>query len=331
VLADREPQAAKRIKRLLKERPEVPEELDFFALVRQPDDMQLKEREAKIVEMLQGGAHSRRALSEGSGALVPELLSSGRLEQAGVIRLASVTPTDALHVLGEFTGFDEEIARLAVDALASILGMDPDETAELIKTRFELRLAEFIMERQLQADGHPGLDADCDGCGEFIDYMLDENDEGPWRIQWQQKRAVIGIGAPVHAYLPGACRRLGAEAVLPPHAEVANAVGAVTGEVTVTERVSVRPGEFSAYVMHSRRQRREFADLGEAEEAARDHVVDLVRERARRFGTEERHVDVEVRERKGHLNDGSEQLLELVVDGYLTGAPALSASTEASS
>lgn len=122
--------------------------------------------------------------------------------------------------------------------------------------------------------------------------------------------------------MPGACRRLGATSLIPADADVANAIGAVASQVIVAETLHIRPGEFGGYVLFGAAERREFARLEPAREAAGDAVVELVRAKARAFGTDEQQVRVEVIRHVGRLRDGSTQLLELEVRGRLAGAPA---------
>jgi hypothetical protein len=85
----------------------------------------------------------------------------------------------------------------------------------------------------------------------------------------------------------------------------------------------VRPGELGSYVVYTRMGREEFPRLEDAEQAAREHVVALARERARGFGTREEQVRVDVSRRVGRLSDGSAQLLEVQVCGTVKGAPSL--------
>ena len=136
---------------------------------------------------------------------------------------------------------------------------------------------------------------------------------------------MVGIGAPVGVFLPGACRRLGTVPIIPADADVANAVGAVTSQIFVSECVRVRPGEFGRYVLFASDGRQEFTALDRAEKAARTRVVELVRRRAAGFGTKESQVSVEVSRRVGRVQDGSTQLVEVEVRGILEGAPALAA------
>jgi N-methylhydantoinase A/oxoprolinase/acetone carboxylase beta subunit len=52
---------------------------------------------------------------------------------------------------------------------------------------------------------------------------------------------VVAIGAPVQAYMPRVAEQLHTRLIIPPHAEVANAVGAVAGGVVQRQRVLITP------------------------------------------------------------------------------------------
>jgi len=188
----------------------------------------------------------------------------------------------------------------------------------------ERRLALAIMRRELTADG--AEDADLERYAPLLARALDGGDVDAFRLVWRQGRPVVGIGAPIQAFLPGACRRLGTEPLIPKHADVANAVGAVASQVAVFQTVRVRPGQFGGYVLFAPDGREEFGRLEAAQKAGRERVAELVRRRATGFGTAEQRVRVEVFRHLGRLKDGSAQLLEIEIQGYLTGAPKLNAA-----
>ena len=48
---------------------------------------------------------------------------------------------------------------------------------------------------------------------------------------------LIAVGAPSHSYYPTVAREMGVELISPPHADVANAVGAVLGKVVQDTRL----------------------------------------------------------------------------------------------
>jgi len=305
-------------------RESTPDVLDFFVLAGKRSGLALRGQEAQIVRLLGERPHSRLALAHACGCLAPQLLRIRRLEDTGLVRRCAVTPTDALHVLGTYAQHDAEAARLGVRILGHFVGLDETAAASAIVEEVERRLALAIMRRELTAtagDGEPGRFEDS---LPLLGRVLSREDGGEFELRWRQLRPVVGIGAPVGAFLPGACRRLETEPIVPADADVANAVGAVTSQVFVRECVRVRPGDFGRYVMFAPDGRREFTMLERAEAEARKHVVELVRRRAAGFGTRESQVSVEVSRRVGRVQDGSTQLLEVEVAGILEGAPAVS-------
>jgi N-methylhydantoinase A/oxoprolinase/acetone carboxylase beta subunit len=251
------------------------------------------------------------------------LLRISRLQSLGIVRLSGPTPTDALHVLGKFSAHDVDAANLAMRAVGRYVGLDEDAAARRVAAEVERLMALAVMRRELTADGERYSAEEFEQHQALFDRIVGPHSDEGFRLLWQQERPVIAIGAPVGAFLPGACRKLGTDPIVPEHAGVANAVGAVVSSVSVTERTHIRPGQFGGYVMFAADERREFARLEEAHEAATDHLVRAVRRKARRFGTSEEQVRVEVIHHIGRLRDGGTQLLEVELEAHLAGAPTL--------
>ncbi len=298
-----------------------PAPAEFLVLDRVPADVPLRDQERRIVDILRGRPQSRAHLARQCGALAPELLRTGRLERFGVVRRSAVTPTDALHVLGEYLVHDSEAAWLGLRMMGRLLGMEETTAARKVRCEVSRRLALALMRRELSAGGLADCQKRFDQFSELLELSLDGHDRTTFKLRWDQLRPVVGIGAPVAAFLPQACRPMGASLVVPPHAEVANAIGAVVSKVTVRATVRVRPGRLGNYIVYAPDGRQEFATLPPAVEAAREHVVELAQRRAARFGTAQRLVRVDVSRRTGRLRDGSIQLLEVAVEGTVTGSP----------
>ena len=52
---------------------------------------------------------------------------------------------------------------------------------------------------------------------------------------------MVGVGAPTHIFLSSVACLLGTTAVIPPHASVANAIGAIVGNISATAVAEVKP------------------------------------------------------------------------------------------
>src|SRR5690606_10239946 len=77
----------------------------------------------------------------------------------------------------------------------------------------------------------------------LIDKALSAADDYKFDCSYKLKMPIIGIGAPVSAWLPEVAAKLNTDLVIPDHAEVANAVGAATGKIMETVKVLIKPGE----------------------------------------------------------------------------------------
>jgi N-methylhydantoinase A/oxoprolinase/acetone carboxylase beta subunit len=79
------------------------------------------------------------------------------------------------------------------------------------------------------------------------------------------RQPVIAIGAPVEAYMPRVAEQLHTELVIPDHADVANALGAVAGGVVQQLRALIRPLEDEeTFRLHLPDGVHDFASLEEA-------------------------------------------------------------------
>ena len=58
-------------------------------------------------------------------------------------------------------------------------------------------------------------------------------------LQFAPDMSLVGVGAPAASYYPAVAQGLGVRLVVPPHADVANAVGAVLGQVAQRVHITV--------------------------------------------------------------------------------------------
>jgi N-methylhydantoinase A/oxoprolinase/acetone carboxylase beta subunit len=141
-------------------------------------------------------------------------------------------------------------------------------------------------------------------------------------------KPIVGIGAPVHLFLAGAASLLGAEAILPEHADVANAIGAVTSQVKIRRQVKIRPSQAGGFVIEGLPGAKRFLDFEEATTQAEEGLTRMVRELARASGTSETSVEMDVDDHIHTTASGSQIFLRRTITTELTGAPNYIASEE---
>ena len=258
-----------------------------------------------------------------------------RLVDRGLATLAGFTPSDALHVLGRQGGWSRDAARLGAAILATEernvtarKGKDsPESMAERIHELVIRQAVRVVLESALAQD--PGVEPHNGRWGP-LGILIDRVVEGrpASRLLDAQPRLVhplVAIGAPAAAFYPEVARRLGARLLVPEHAAVCNAVGAVVGVVSETVDILVNQPQFKVFRVHDPAGIRDFAEAEEAIAAAKQVSRELALAAARRAGAIDPHVEISIIERRASSSSGDTYLAEATVRARATGRPATGA------
>jgi N-methylhydantoinase A/oxoprolinase/acetone carboxylase beta subunit len=301
-LASLFPQVARDIalldnKRMIDRRPT---DAEYWFLHKQLDAATvatLGPRHADLVAVLAEGPRSVTRILEDMGLHHVVQLDSGLLVRQGLIEHATLTPTDLLHIAGQISLWNSDAAHHAVRFLCEIHERDPravvQETLDLVVAQMVEECVVFLARQAKTA-------------------RLPERVEGAWG-QWLLREALteanpylsvnvasrfplIGIGAPAGYFVKRVAELLRARFILPPHAPVANAVGAVAGSVMVEKEAIVYLQETDsarAYVVQVEGGSNRFLEVADAYEHAEAVVTSLARERALDAGAVEPQVVLE--------------------------------------
>lgn len=239
-----------------------------------PND--LSERELNIIESLNERPRSLAELAKISGCEYPSLLSVDRLDNTGIIMRCGLTPTDVLHAAGQLLIWDNEAAKTALEIYASDMCISTDELYSQIFTAINSKLTHSIVEGAYENSGNSSQSAG--KIPQFTKMLL--NTESDFiNIKMNALTGIIGIGAPTYAYLPEACKAFNTKPVIPNHAEVANAVGAVAGRIALKSKASVSLSSDGDFTVHTQLDRKAFMDMDEAIEYAKSQVKNVLETR----------------------------------------------------
>ena len=135
---------------------------------------------------------------------------------------------------------------------------------------------------------------------------------------------LIAIGAPAGSYYPEIARRLGARLLIPAHAAVCNAIGAVAGVVSESCEILVNQPALNLFRVHDPAGMRDYGDADAAIEEATRVARDLALTAALRAGAIDPHIETSVTERRAPAGSNAEvdYLAEAVVRARATGRPA---------
>jgi N-methylhydantoinase A/oxoprolinase/acetone carboxylase beta subunit len=230
------------------------------------------------------------------------------LERWRAVQRSGLTPTDILHVTGIFQAWDKESAERALRFFCERSRFDVSTFLQNLAETLDRLLGARILELLL-----PPSVRDLDGCS-FYDLFLDQCFRRSHRIDPLQfalsvKDKIIGIGAPAHAFLPSVAEKLGTQAVIPFYAGVANAIGAITSAILVSEEALIRPsrGRFRVYGATGTAT---FPTLEEATDHGKRILHDLASQKAKRAGADLVEVVIEEKEDWAPITGGDTVFIE---------------------
>jgi len=218
-----------------------------------------------------------------------------RLVNLGLVALAGFTPSDAAHVLGLQAQWSREAAVLAALLLARATRMlDPADgeapaaalardVVEAVVAKTGRVLIETLAGQAIEPDG--GLvDSVVSGSGRLGNLAVSLTPVWP----------VVAVGGPAPVFYAEVGRRLGCDIVLPPHGDVANAVGAAVAMVRARAVVEISSNGLGEYRVHAGAAPLVLQGAAEALARARACATDLAERRARDFGVADPAVDLHV-------------------------------------
>lgn len=143
-----------------------------------------------------------------------------------------------LCILSDFTLYDAKASRLAVAFLAKSTHHTPEEIPTLVYELVEKKLFQNIVrilleDRFRKTKGYAYTDEINLLAEECFRFSKDGQDNPNHLIQarFQSDAVLVGVGAPIHVFLPEVARLLGTTCFVPEEAGVTNALGAVIGDI----------------------------------------------------------------------------------------------------
>ncbi|MDP2732072.1 MAG: hydantoinase/oxoprolinase family protein [Hoeflea sp.] len=250
-----------------------------------------------------------------------------RLVGRGLVLIAGFTPSDAMHVLGRQDQWNAEAAKLGAEIFTRRkvgsglnVAQSPNELAEMVSARLTRQSAEAVLTALLADQGITGVDS---VKSTFIDRALNRT-PGFVRFGVKLDRPLVALGASAPVHYPAIAAMLDVESFVPVHAGVANAVGAVVGQVRETVTVFVTEPVEGRYAVNGAGQHQLFRDRSEAFARARDLAATEARLAATRSGAD--HPVVEESEQIDMpLIEGLEKLIEARFIAAASGRPRITA------
>ena len=220
-----------------------------------------------------------------------------RLISRGLLTLAAFTPTDALHVTGDFDAFDAEAARLGAELMArqrngvgAPIATDAVDLARSTLSELHRRSGLALMDAAL---AHDGMGEGQASNNPLLANLYRTGPQQPAGVQQASRLVnlgldlgvgVIALGASAATHYPQVAKVMAADITIPENADVAGAVGAAAGTVRQRVVISVSQPDEGRFRIHLPSGPKDLTDLDSALATARDAAGTLAEERARQAG-----------------------------------------------
>jgi N-methylhydantoinase A/oxoprolinase/acetone carboxylase beta subunit len=154
---------------------------------------------------------------------------------------------------------------------------------------------------------------------------LNRNDQKSVSCSIQIGIPLVAVGAPVSAYFPALAKSLHTELLIPEHADVANAIGAITGSINLAVEAVVAITGDERYIIQGMPENNSFDELDTACAAAVDYVTSKARERAKAAGAKEVHIEILQEELVSQVGQklGQTIFLETKITARASGRPEM--------
>lgn len=236
-----------------------------------------------------------------------------------VIGLAGFTPTDALHAADSLSIWNNEASRMGATLLARFAGWEPNRLVQYIIGEVSRLAAVEIVNKALTIEGI-AWDWEKEPIGtKLLEKALSRKQGEALSCHLVLHDPVAGIGAPIHAYLPRAVEMLGGCWAPVPHAQVANAVGAVAGGVVIRRKVEIRPHpEKPKVVLHLPEEKRIARNMETGIAEARKSMETWLADACRKAGGGAPEIAMKQVDLDAPLTPGSRERILIASEFYFT-------------
>ncbi len=252
-----------------------------------------------------------------------QMATLNRLVARGLVHVAGFTPSDAAHVLSRQSNWNAESARLGAelfsrrrDGRGQPIAASAEAIAERVLAAVTRQSAEVILETAFAEDG---LDGAATVAHALVQRAVDAR-PGIARLTVALDRPVIGLGASAPLHYAGLAALVGNECIVPADTDVANALGAVVGQVRVSVEARVSQPREGLYRIAAGDLVRDFTDEAAALAAAEAEITRLALARAAEAGAADAEAAI-ARELKTATVEGQRTFIEAILVATASGRP----------
>ncbi len=307
---------------------------DYWIAHERKGTQNLTPTQKELLSLLHGRPRSIVQIGQDFGlypTLVLGLLQP--LEKSGLVQRSGFTLTDIFHLKGHYSKGNRETAEHAASILAGQMELAIEDLCIRVRELFNVTLGLAVL-RRVTKDDHDyyGGMQNCPQCQTIWDNFFAEKERdgigasrGGFDVQIKLDDPIIGLGAPAYRLIPPLAEKFGTRSIVPPHAEVANALGAITGVVMIIAEMTLIPDEKGRVHLFSQNRRATYDTPEEADRAAKRLLRETLVKEAKRAGADQARVELKEYSKRATTRFG-DILVEKVIKGRAIGTPTINRS-----
>ena len=288
----------------------------FLVLIKKPENISgYSRKEQQIIGFLEEGPLSYLQLSDRMG-ISHHFFDLKRLEDEGIIMRSGVTPTDAMHIRGDYTEYSVEAAEMGVRYLTMQTRMGRDKIVQKIYDMVIFRLYKNLIHLELEHEMGKDYREEDKATVEKIALNIMKHFRSGISQEYIKAKTysgfrLIGVGAPTGIFIKDTAALMETESSVSEYSGVANAVGAAAGDIITEYTTLIHMDNKGDYLLSGSGDMAVYGSYEKALEDAKNIAIRKAEERAR-MQTQEGGLktDVDVKEDFFRLPAGDRMLVE---------------------
>jgi N-methylhydantoinase A/oxoprolinase/acetone carboxylase beta subunit len=261
-----------------------------------------------------------------------------RLERKGLAIYSGFTPSDAAHVLGMANHWSRDGAvfgaRIWARQMRYMYGLGTwtlgDEVApsRQVVDKVIATTCQKLIEAGLNDAGHMHEDRASNMATLLTQMALQRaapstaaQRSSVFQLHFAPDMPLVGVGAPAASYYPEVASSLGLRLQIPDHAEVANAVGAVLGQVSQRVHLTVTQPVRGTFRVFTKAGPQDFTGIAAAIECAKALAAEEATANALKAGADTTTVAFSQKDNSVNNDIDGNMFFEAVVTATASGAP----------
>ena len=196
-----------------------------------------------------------------------------RLLKEGIVQVCGLTPTDMMHIRGDFCKYSVEASRLAAEFAAFNLDTTIEHLAQMVydevKKKLYINIVKSMLENKYPDYLKNGINTDVERfILENYNAVKSGNTDPLFSTFFKTGFTLIGAGAPIQVFLKDVADMLGTRVYIPENHHVANALGAIVGSICASCSIEILPNADPskpwAYIVYGKKETVGFKELSDA-------------------------------------------------------------------